>query len=107
LLSLNGSMCDRSTDAMIGMAGMPDMPGMDMGSAPPASGGQQQAPHKDGCNLPWATGCTSAAPCGPTVTITMASTRTTVAFEAADVRGVDARAPESPALAPELPPPRS
>lgn len=103
--------CDRMVANSAPISGMADMPGMDMAgmdmSGPASPDGEPATPMNDGCNLPWALGCTSVAPCGPTATIAVATHRVTLALRNAEVRTGDVRAPESPALAPELPPPRA
>ena len=87
------------------MPGMSDIAGMDMGSAP-ASQEESDPPHQTGCTLPWAPGCTSVVPCGPTATVVAPIHHRPRALSPAAIRGANLRAPESSAPAPELPPPR-
>lgn len=87
------------------VADMSGMPGMDMSKA--ATGGNESdVPGKTGCNLPWALGCASSAPCGPSATIAVVSTRLSLGFGTVRVATRTILGPESPALAPEVPPPR-
>lgn len=106
LLSLGGRAdCDLMSGA--GAAGMSDMAGMDMGSPSAPDGKSDSAPRTGGCNLPWAPGCTSVVPCGPTATVVAQVHHRSLRLTAALIRGGNAAAPESPAFAPELPPPRA
>lgn len=110
LLSLGGSAdCNfmSASSEMAGMAGMSDMAGMDMGSTPAPDDESDPASGKSGCNLPWAPGCTSVVPCGPTATVVDPVRHRSLPSSAAVIRGANAGAPESPAPAPEPPPPRA
>lgn len=108
LLSLDRD-CDLMSmpSEMPNMPGMGDMAGMDMGATPAPP--EQPDPPSDngGCNLPWAPGCTSVVPCGPTATVVAPMIHRSPGPAAAAVRGANVRAPEFPARAPELPPPRA
>lgn len=85
------------------MAGMGDMPGMPMPDAPPSSPEHgSTAP----CGLPWALGCSSAAACLPLLVTAGALRPATRAVLQTRIAAFDAAMPESPARAPELPPPR-
>ena len=110
LLSMDRSGdCDLmpASSEMAGMPGMSDMAGMEMPSTPPTQDESNPAPGKSGCNLPWAPGCTSVVPCGPTATVVAPVHHRSLVLDSAVVRGANVRAPESPARAPELPPPRA
>lgn len=110
LLSLNGSAdCDRmsASPAVAGMPAMTDMADMEMGSTPGSDDKSDPAQGRTGCNLPWAPGCTSVVPCGPTAAVVSPLHPRLPDLPAAAVRGRTVRAPESPARAPELPPPRA
>jgi hypothetical protein len=107
LFALGGSACDRMNGTSAQMNGMADMPGMDLGKGSSHDEHRDSAP-KGGCNLPWAQGCTSTAPCGPVAT-TVATNEPQQSVErlVAPLSLGEARAPDSPALAPELPPPKA
>lgn len=80
-----------------------DMAGMPMPDTPPSSPDHgSRAP----CGLPWALGCSSAAACLPLLVTSGALRPTTHAVIQARIAALDAAMPESPARAPELPPPR-
>ena len=90
--------------AMAQMGGdMANMPGMSMPDAPPPS---PEHGSKAPCGLPWALGCSSAAACLPLLVTSGALRPTTHAVLQARIAAIDAAMPESPARAPELPPPR-
>ena len=96
--------CEAAMSQMSGsMAGMGDMPGMPMPDAPPSSPEHgSTAP----CGLPWALGCSSAAACLPLLVTAGALRPATRTVLQTRIAAFDATMPESPARAPELPPPR-
>jgi hypothetical protein len=102
LFSLRGSACDltMASAPMKGMAGM-DVTGVKM----PTPGNHSDEP-AGGCNLPWAPGCTSIVPCAPAAIVVDRVQLSVQAEPRFRVRIADSRAPESPAIAPEFPPPR-
>lgn len=109
LLPIGNSACDRMLGApgqMATQTGTSGMQTMDAGNAP-TLGDMGQMPHKTGCNLPWAPGCTSAAPCSPTATISISRFRLPLHVMPIRVAGRIMQAPDSPDRAPELPPPRA
>lgn len=98
---------DTSRSDAAPMSAMSDMASMDMGAASTGKNSEKApSPEKGGCNLPWAFGCTAAGPCGPTVAVSVALRGSSYKIRAAAIRAADPQAPESPAVAPELPPPR-
>ena len=108
LARIGNSACDKVSGVVGQMAAPMDMSGMqmtEMGTAP-TGGGAGQVPHKTGCNLPWAPGCTSDAPCNPTANISISRFRLALHATPIRVAGRIMQAPESPDRAPELPPPR-
>jgi hypothetical protein len=108
LARIGDSACDR-TSAVQGQIAAPmsmsEMQSMDMGNAP-TDGATRQLPHNTGCNLPSAPGCTSAALCTPTATISVARFRLSLHATTIRAAGRIMQAPDSPDRAPELPPPR-
>lgn len=108
LARIGNSACDRTPGVPGQMAApmsMSEMQGMDMGNAP-TDGDAGQLPHKTGCDLPSAPGCTSAAPCTPTAAISVARFRLSLHATTIRAAGRIMQAPDSPDRAPELPPPR-
>jgi hypothetical protein len=102
LFALRGSACDltMASAPMKGMAGM-DMAGMEM----PMPDNHSDKP-AGGCNLPWAPGCTSIVPCAPAAMVVDRVQLPVQSDPSFRVRIADSRAPESPAIAPDFPPPR-
>ena len=66
----------------------------------------RDVPAQTGCNLPWAPGCTSVAPCGPSATIARTDDGLWNRLRSDVISPQTLPVPESPILAPELPPPR-
>lgn len=94
-----GTACDSASDSA--------MAGMTMPATPQPSNDAPGSSAPEGCNLPWALGCTSAAPCGPSATMTASFTGNRDDPPAAGIVASVQRMPRSLAIAPELPPPRA
>lgn len=90
-------------DSGAAMAGMTDMPGMDMSGSP-----EKSTPDAPPCDFPWApAGCQAMAPCAPAALTSCALAEDALSLARS---GIDTRselAPHSRTPAPEPPPPRA